>query len=288
MEFIVDDFEGARKFISSLPNYIKKQRFNRYASSGVPEGWSPDHLVLAVRDGQGVALADMVNQGENNEVGTLSIVAKENGGAYAIRCLETLKIHYPRTQWASTLKRLSPALKAISFRHVDVTFDHTAKEIATHLVETHGFKPEFIPSPLFPSQRTLKKYDLPHVNKWDDASKQQFLHVASNLIELEIVSPSGNVIDPPDFQSMCFELLEASETERQGMSRGMLVLHAMRYGHELTTPFMKRAANHPGMSSFFNKISSAIKGVSGDAKGMFEITSKDPELVSEIRAKLGI
>lgn len=284
----IDDFNLARDFILSLPNYIKKKRFTSHAANGVPKNWTPDHLVVATRAGKAIALADLVDLSSDNAAAALSIIAADGQGAYAIKALEKLKTEFPRNQWTSSLKEITPALKAISFRHVDVTFDQIAKEISSYLIETHGFHPEFIPPPVFVSQRTLKRYGLLNIKLWTSATVSQFIFNAKNSMKFELIAPSGVPIDPPDFQAMAFDVLNCPESERQGMARMMIVFAAMRHGHKADTPFMQRAFKHKGAQAFIRRIADANVRHEELNEGIFKFREKDQKVILDAKRKLGL
>jgi len=272
LSFIDDDFPAAQAFVASLNRKIVRLRF-----SGVGE-WKPNHIALAVRDGQVVAMADCVLSDEESGANA-SLLARPGFGAYAISALLRLKKRVAAEHWLSTLREPTPATIAISRRYFDETCDQTAWELSSGLIRQHGQSGVLQAAPLIASAKFLRLHSIPPLKELDGASKNQVLNVALDLGRGLLHSPNGYPLGGPELLSLVFDLADVPMRVRQDVSRITLFLAAAQMGHNVDPNVVKKYFKQDSMSIFMAAVKRAVS-LDLDSVGIFAIKPHAQELRS--------
>lgn len=272
MEYLIDDFEVAKSYVSKMPSHLKKLRFNKYVSGGIPSGWKPSHVVMALKNGEPIAMADSVSS-EVGSISEISIVANKGYGAYSIFSLLKLKNSFPADHWISCLSNPTDDLAKISKKYVDKSYDKVSDEISQELVKTHGVQHYFQPSPLFPSRSTLKFYNIPEISMLDVQSRNQLYYFAKNPQSCKVIAPSGEQISPPDLFSIVFELLNIPFTVRQSFSRFMLISMAVMHRHNVNNRFVRLHSKPSNLKNFISATQKFEVNYSTLDEGIFSLSS---------------
>jgi hypothetical protein len=261
--FIIDDLSAARKFISTLNRKIVRQRFSNY------QEWNPDHIVLAIKNGKVVAMADCVLS-DNKNGANGSLLARPEFGGHSIVALTKLKQLVKVDFWQSTLRSPTDATCAISRRFFDVTHDQGAWEISNALVRMHGVHSHLHPTPLVASNSFLKKHGIPRLNQLSAASKNQIMLAARKPSGSAIRTPSGDFLPAHYLMTLAFELLGLPMRVRQEVSRLMLIALATLHGHRPEPDAVKRHIGADAMRIFFRAVSQYAEISDGPA-GIFAV-----------------
>jgi len=275
MKIIVDDFELARKFIYSLPKSVKRSRFGEEVGKGVPSEWNPNHVVLALKNGRVVAISDLVESApsEFGKAGWASIVAHKRMGGYAIAALLKMMKFFPKNHWCSSIMQTTPSLVKISRRFMDETYDQVAIQLSRELVKRHGELHYFKPSPLFISQKTIKRLKLPDYENMDGQTKLQILEVAQNPMEKILKAPNGDILDAGTLMSLAFDVANTPFVARQGMSRMLLITTSMMHGNMPSKEHVDNLVDPNSMSLYQESLLAAQRSQEAKGNGLFEICS---------------
>lgn len=269
-DFLVDDFDAARRFVAGLPSKVSDARFASDMFTGTPANWNPDHVVLVVQDGVPLALADCI-LGANGAVANASIVALPNCGGYGLRALLHMKTLLPVEHWESTLNKPTKATVAISRRYFDTTYDQAAWDISRALMRRHGLQTWAAPAPLLLSATAAKRVGVASIQKLDAASRSQVLHCALSPMERQLVGPNGVPLDRQDLMGLTFDVLSLRMLNRQQVSRLLLIMLAKAHGHDTPMNVLKRLANPKGVSEFHKELQAQADRMPCVGGGVFKI-----------------
>lgn len=275
LRYIDDDRSAASKFLSSINRKVVRSRFPDASA------WKPDHISLALIDGEAVAMADLVVMGDR-EAANAGLLAKPGFGAYAVKALLHLKMRVGIPHWQSTLRFPTSATIAISRRFFTQTYDQAAFELAGKLIELYGQHNYLHPIPLVASNEFVKMAGLPPISSWDTNTKMQVLKAASLSGSLLLQTPSGIVLPLQDVTALAFDLLETPYDVRQQFSRMAISATAAMHGHD-PSPLIGRILKPSGGAQFMAAIREfGTADISGG--GHFGITEVDTSRLRQDRA----
>jgi hypothetical protein len=246
--FIIDDLSAAQKFISTLNRKIVRQRFSTY------QDWKPDHIVLAIKNNEVVAMADYVLS-DNKNGANGSLLARPGFGGHSIVALQKLKRLVKVDFWQSTLRSPTDATCAISRRFFDVTHDQGAWEISNALVLMHGVHSHLHPTPLVASNSFLKKHGIPPLNKFSPRIKKPNNDGRARALWVGHTNSEWRFLPAHYLITLAFELLGLPMRVRQEVSRLMLIALATLHGHRPHPDAVKRHMGADSMSVFFRAVS---------------------------------
>jgi hypothetical protein len=93
VEFIIDDYALAKRFVTSLPEKTQRSRFSDVKK------WDPERVVLVKVDNRLAAMADAVVTADD-AAASISLVARPSFEAYALRAHARAE---EATQWKNVI-----------------------------------------------------------------------------------------------------------------------------------------------------------------------------------------
>lgn len=258
---LIDDFSAARKFVSELPDKIRRDRFAIDSRTGGIARWTPDHIVLVGVAGRIVAMADALfsSNSASQKAANASLVALEGFGGYAVRALLILKKYFPAMQWESTLVNPTNSTEQISRRYFDVTYDQLTWDISQELMQKYGLDARFLPLPIVLSNSLLKKYGYYSIKLIDITTKRQILRASLDQFGGTLISTNGNEMSPLTVLNFASEIVKFPVAKRQEMARLLLLITASGLGYVRDYDAAKMLMNPKVITDFHAAVREALR-----------------------------
>lgn len=277
MEFIDDDRSAAGSFLSGVNRKILRSRFSEGSA------WTPDHIALAMKDGEPVAMADAIVLGDREAVNA-GLLAKPCFGGYAIKALLHLKLRLGIPHWQSTLRVPTDATMAISRRYFTQTYDQATSELASKLVEIHGQQHYLHPVPLLASDKFLRMAGLPPIARWDGGTKLQVLKAAAVSNGFSLRAPAGQVLPIQDLTAIAFDLLRTPYEVRQQFGRMTITTMAAMHGHD-PSALVGRMIKSGGGTQYMTAVRE-FAGADISSGGLFKVEAVDPVALQDAMRRM--
>lgn len=249
LEIVSADRSDAIGFVRGLNRKIVRKRFPNI------DLWEPSNIVIARVDGRSVAMADAVVS-KDGVVANASLLAAPGFGGYAVGCILALKRIVKVQYWESSLRTPELSTVAISRRYFDYTVDQFCWDLSNRLAEMHGPKIELMPTPLLIADATLRKCGIPLIRKIDDSSRAQILAASANPGSALVEGPKGFVLSTRELLPLAFDLLGIEMTDRQSITRLLIVSMASMYGHRIDAAEIKNIVDPEALPRFQARVES--------------------------------
>lgn len=255
----------AADFLRSISGKLLRKRFPDLGS------WRPTLTSLCLVDGRAVALADAVvfPNGTQAEFG---LIARQSYGAHAVRALQRLKASAKVANWMTSLGTVSPATIAISRLYADVTFDQATIEVKAAGDRRFGSPIHAQPTTLLASRSMMKARELPPLQNWDYASKQQVRWAIGN-VGADILDPTGSPLGS-DVLPLFFDVFGIEMIARQHFSRFTMHGIVAQHGIDLRRLPPKSHMDPAILKGLVSKMS-AMAGQPFPRGGIFRLQSGD-------------
>ncbi|XUY27609.1 hypothetical protein RMR21_004410 [Agrobacterium sp. rho-8.1] len=278
VEFIHDDYDLAKKFVLSLPPKIQRERFANFKK------WTPERVVIAKLDHRIVAMADAIVTIDDSAA-NVSLLARPEFGAYAIRAMHELRRRLDGRALFSTLHHPKPSTIAISRRFFDEVFDQGAWEMSSHLIKTYGQDRFFLPPPMAVTDRFMKAVGLPRVSLLNEGSRQQVLRVAKNPAKAILKTPTGFIFDGPHLMALAFDVVDLPMKHRQSITRMNLLSMTAAKGLSVSPEMVGKVVDPRSLGQFLDHVKA--RDVEGDLSGCFEIEAQNISIEGALRTLQG-
>lgn len=218
--FIVDDIAAARAFVSGLPEELRQRRFSSATLAQIEAHWTPNHTVIALKDGAPVALADCI-VAAGGRIGAGALVALEGCGAQAVEAWRHMRRLFPVPHMQATMAQPTERLVRLFAGLADSIYDQTTWDMAQQAWKADPSAQRVVPVPIAATRDNFRRYGLPRPSKWSETERRQISAAASRPGEVILVTKSA-AVPPPVAVALAMEMFELDYPMRQEATRGLL------------------------------------------------------------------